>query len=149
MSVLHLMKRAAEAGDQRAIEGLKILKDMAAEAAIFAVEDRIEVAVMAGVKPVIDAQQVLSKNLREVGRLLFIGTTPAVAEPEPLVVPEPPAVGDDEGMLPDPPEDIFLDEEDVDAAWAAEDDLPESAQPVDPGTGAPVGEPPAEPDDEQ
>lgn len=82
MSVIHLMRRAAEAGDPRAIEGLKILQEMAEEAAVGAVEDRIEAAVMAGVKPVMDAQQALSDNLRAVGELLFIGTPPATAPAE-------------------------------------------------------------------
>ncbi len=130
MSVIHLMKRAAEAGDQRAIEGLKILQEMAAEAAISAVEGRIEAALA----PVVEAQTLMAANLAAIGRLLFV--------PEAT---EPPA--EEGGWLPNPPEEIILDEEaeeDLDAARAAEEALPATAVPVGPG-----GEPPVEPEDEQ
>ena len=65
MSVIHLMKRAAEAGDQRAIEGLKILQEMAAEAAISAVEGRIEAALA----PVVEAQTLMAAIPRKFLRL--------------------------------------------------------------------------------
>lgn len=156
-TVVHLLKAAADAGDVGAQEALGIL---AADAAVTAKEVSTRV-VDEKLTPVMEEQRIISDNmwklsegLTGLGAILRIpGMTPAAEEPEtPAELAEPmatetPAVGDEE-MLPDPPEDIFLDEEvaeeDLDEARAAEEALPATARPVGPG-----GEPPAEPDDDQ
>lgn len=144
-----LYSRAAAAGDTAAARMLADRDNAAREAAA----TTAQAVVTAALQPVMDTLANTGNLIQQMG----IGVAAAVAAtradmatPEELAgltppAEEPAATAASEGeQPPDQP-----GEDDPEAARAAEEDLPEDAQPVDPGTGAPVGEPPAEPDDEQ
>lgn len=162
-----LLIRAAAAGDVGAQQTLARRDEAARAAADEAIEGRVEAALA----PVTEVLNRLGIGLGAIAGILRIPgmadqpaaqlpetpAEPVVAEPEtvaePAAAPETPAqpvvAAEETAEQPVAEEGqvLSIEAEDLDdeaAGHAAEEALPEDAPPVDPGTGAPVGEPPAE-----